>query len=50
MGFKELKWLKAIEFVQDFINLRSTQGGCNKDHEFFSYRMPILRLPTRKNS
>ena len=41
LGFKMVKWIKAIEFVEDFAPIGSGQGGYNEDHEFYGYRMPI---------
>lgn len=41
LGFKMVKWIAAIEFVDDFSDLGGGQGGYNEDHEFFGYRMPI---------
>jgi len=41
LGFKMVKWIAAIEFVHDFVDLGAGQGGYNEDHEFFGYRMPI---------
>ncbi|WP_210243322.1 molybdopterin-dependent oxidoreductase [Mesorhizobium sp. B2-3-15] len=41
LGFKMVKWIAAIEFVRDFADLGSGQGGYSKDHEFYGYRMPI---------
>jgi methionine sulfoxide reductase catalytic subunit len=41
LGFKMVKWIAAIEFVHDFIDLGAGQGGYNEDHEFYGYRMPI---------
>lgn len=41
LGFKQVKWIRAIEFVDDFSRIGSGQGGYNEDHEFFGYRMPI---------
>jgi len=41
LGFKQVKWIEAIEFVVDFASLGAGQGGYNEDHEFFGYRMPI---------
>ena len=40
-GFKQVKWIEAIEFVDDFKHLGSGQGGYNEDHEFYSWRDPI---------
>jgi methionine sulfoxide reductase catalytic subunit len=41
LGFKQVKWIEAIEFVADFSHLGAGQGGYNEDHEFYGYRMPI---------
>jgi thiosulfate reductase cytochrome b subunit len=41
LGFKMVKWIRAIEFVNDFKHLGAGQGGYNEDHEFYGYRMPI---------
>ena len=41
LGFKQVKWIAAIEFVSQFAHLGSGQGGYNEDHEFFGYRAPI---------
>ncbi len=41
LGFKMVKWIAAIEFVRDFADLGSGEGGYNEDHEFYGYRMPI---------
>lgn len=41
LGFKQVKWIQAIEFVDDFSKIGSGQGGYNEDHEFYGYRMPI---------
>ena len=41
LGFKMVKWIAAIEFVDDFAHLGAGQGGYNEDHEFYGYRMPI---------
>jgi DMSO/TMAO reductase YedYZ molybdopterin-dependent catalytic subunit/thiosulfate reductase cytochrome b subunit len=41
LGFKMVKWIEAIEFVESFTHLGAGQGGYNEDHEFFGYRMPI---------
>ncbi len=35
LGFKMVKWLSAIEFVQDYRRVRGGEGGYNSDHEFF---------------
>jgi DMSO/TMAO reductase YedYZ molybdopterin-dependent catalytic subunit/thiosulfate reductase cytochrome b subunit len=41
LGFKQVKWIQAIEFVEDFKNIGAGHGGYNEDHEFYGYRMPI---------
>ncbi len=41
LGFKQVKWIEAIEFVESFAHLGLGQGGYNEDHEFYGYRMPI---------
>jgi methionine sulfoxide reductase catalytic subunit len=41
LGFKQVKWIEAIEFVDDFKHLGAGQGGYNEDHEFYSWRDPI---------
>jgi len=41
LGFKQVKWIEAIEFVSDFAHFGGGQGGYNEDHEFYGYRMPI---------
>ncbi len=41
LGFKQVKWIEAIELVESFDRLGAGQGGYNEDQEFFGYRMPI---------
>ena len=41
LGFKQVKWIRTIEFVDDFSRIGSGEGGYNEDHEFYGYRMPI---------
>ncbi|ALE05646.1 oxidoreductase [Arthrobacter sp. ERGS1:01] len=41
LGFKMVKWVKGIEFVQDFTDIGGGLGGYNNDHEFFGYRQSI---------
>lgn len=41
LGFKQVKWISAIEFVADSTDIGSGFGGYNQDHEFFGYRQPI---------
>ncbi|MGA7327164.1 MAG: molybdopterin-dependent oxidoreductase [Rhodomicrobium sp.] len=41
LGFKMIKWIRAIEFVRDYAHLGSGQGGYNEDHEFYGNKMSI---------
>ena len=41
LGFKQVKWIKGVEFVANFADLGSGYGGYNEDHEFFGYRQSI---------
>jgi methionine sulfoxide reductase catalytic subunit len=41
LGFKMVKWIAAIEFVQSYAGLGAGEGGYNEDHEFYGYRVPI---------
>jgi len=41
LGFKMVKWIQAIEFVRDYAQLGSGQGGYNEDHEFYGNRQSI---------
>src|SRR5262245_19243578 len=41
LGFKHVKWVEAIEFLDSFTHLGAGQGGYNEDHEFYGYRQSI---------
>lgn len=41
LGFKQVKWINAIEFVADFHDVGGGYGGYDADHEFFGYRQAI---------
>jgi DMSO/TMAO reductase YedYZ molybdopterin-dependent catalytic subunit/thiosulfate reductase cytochrome b subunit len=41
LGFKQVKWIKGIEFVAHYSEIGSGYGGYNQDHEFFGYRQSI---------
>ncbi|AQA06207.1 oxidoreductase [Mycobacterium sp. MS1601] len=41
LGFKQVKWIESIEFVEGFEHIGKGHGGYNEDHEYFGYRMPI---------
>jgi DMSO/TMAO reductase YedYZ molybdopterin-dependent catalytic subunit/thiosulfate reductase cytochrome b subunit len=41
LGFKQVKWIREIEFVRHFSDRFGGQGGYNEDHEFYGYRDEI---------
>jgi len=41
LGFKMVKWIKGVEFVEHFSEVGGGLGGYNNDHEFFGYRQSI---------
>jgi len=41
LGFKQVKWIESVEFVESFDHLGAGYGGYNEDQEYFGYRMPI---------
>jgi DMSO/TMAO reductase YedYZ molybdopterin-dependent catalytic subunit/thiosulfate reductase cytochrome b subunit len=41
LGFKQVKWIKGVEFVADYSEVGGGYGGYNEDHEFFGYRQSI---------
>ncbi len=41
LGFKQVKWIKGIEFVAHYSEVGGGFGGYNQDHEFFGYRQSI---------
>jgi DMSO/TMAO reductase YedYZ molybdopterin-dependent catalytic subunit len=41
LGFKQVKSIKGVEFVEDFKDIGGGYGGYNQDHEFFGYRQSI---------
>ena len=41
LGFKQVKWIKGIEFVAHYSEVGGGYGGYNQDHEFFGYRQSI---------
>ncbi len=41
LGFKQVKWIKGIEFVTHYSQIGGGYGGYNEDHEFFGYRQSI---------
>jgi DMSO/TMAO reductase YedYZ molybdopterin-dependent catalytic subunit/thiosulfate reductase cytochrome b subunit len=40
-GFRQVKWLKGIEFVTHFSEVGGGYGGYAEDHEYFGYRQTI---------
>lgn len=41
LGFKQVKWIRGIDFVENFDEIGGGFGGYNEDHEFFGYRQAI---------
>ncbi|MGI8532084.1 MAG: molybdopterin-dependent oxidoreductase [Geodermatophilaceae bacterium] len=41
LGFKQVKWVKGVEFVAHFSEIGGGHGGYNPDHEFFGYRQTL---------
>ena len=35
LGFKMVKWVRAIEFVETYATVGEGEGGYNEDHEYF---------------
>jgi DMSO/TMAO reductase YedYZ molybdopterin-dependent catalytic subunit len=34
LGFKMVKWIRAVEFVEDIRSIGQGEGGYNEDHEY----------------
>jgi methionine sulfoxide reductase catalytic subunit len=41
LGFKQVKWIKGIEFIANYSEIGGGYGGYNQDHEFVGYRQSI---------
>jgi sulfoxide reductase catalytic subunit YedY len=41
LGYKMVKWLKSIEFVDDYKKIGMGQGGHREDHMYYSPRAGI---------
>lgn len=41
LGFKQVKWVQAVEWVENFSHLGQGEGGFNEDYEFYTSRSPI---------
>jgi len=35
LGFKMVKWIQEIRFVEDISSINIGEGGYNEDHEYF---------------
>jgi len=40
-GFKIVKWIAVVEFLDNFADLGVGEGSYNGDHEFYGYCMPV---------
>ncbi|TWP35761.1 oxidoreductase [Leekyejoonella antrihumi] len=41
LGFKQVKWIKGVEFVAHFDEIGGGYGGYNEDHEYYGYSQSI---------
>jgi len=41
LGFKSVKWVQGVEFIESYAHLGQGEGGFNEDYEFYSTRNPI---------
>jgi methionine sulfoxide reductase catalytic subunit len=41
LGFKHVKWIKGVEFVDHYSAVGGGFGGYNEDHEYFGYSQSI---------
>jgi DMSO/TMAO reductase YedYZ molybdopterin-dependent catalytic subunit len=41
LGFKHVKWIKGVEFVDHYGSVGGGFGGYNEDHEYFGYSQSI---------
>jgi len=44
LGFKMVKWIRAIEFVDSYRSFGEGEGGYNEDHEYFGELANIWSL------
>ena len=35
LGFKMVKWIQAIELIEDVKSINQGEGGYDEDHEYF---------------
>jgi DMSO/TMAO reductase YedYZ molybdopterin-dependent catalytic subunit len=40
LGFKQVKWIKGLEFVADFADIDGSYGGYHQDHKFLGTDNP----------
>lgn len=36
LGFKMVKWISSVEFVDEYAHIGLGQGGWREDHQFYS--------------
>jgi DMSO/TMAO reductase YedYZ molybdopterin-dependent catalytic subunit/thiosulfate reductase cytochrome b subunit len=41
LGYKQIKWIRSIEFVASYSSLGQGEGGYNEDHEFYGFKAEI---------
>jgi sulfoxide reductase catalytic subunit YedY len=41
LGYKQIKWVQAVEFVENYADLGASEGGFSEDHEFYDVHAPI---------
>lgn len=41
LGFKQVKWIRSVEFVASLRDAGEGEGGYNEDHEFYGYKAEI---------
>jgi sulfoxide reductase catalytic subunit YedY len=41
LGFKQIKWIRSIEFVTTYERTFQGEGGYNEDHEYYDCRAEI---------
>lgn len=41
LGFKMVKWIEAIEFVEDYASVHRGEGGYHEDIDYYNYRSNI---------
>ena len=41
LGYKQVKWVQSIEFVEEIQSIGGGEGGFNEDYEYYTARGPI---------